>query len=180
MSGEIRDTLTGMLRERGASVVGFADLRDIPVDVPHGLPFGVSIGLSLSPAVIGRIERGPTAEYHAEYVRANERLSDLASHAAGFLRDRGFRAVVQEPTVESIEGDLKRTLRTPLPQKTVATIAGIGWIGKNALVITGEFGSALRLSSVLTDAVFEPGTPVTESRCIAVCPWTKRFLERNR
>ena len=36
--------------------------------------------------------------------------------------------------------------------KMLATLAGIGWIGKNALLVTKEQGSAVRFTAVLTDA----------------------------
>ena len=48
---------------------------------------------------------------------------------------------------------------TPLPHKTVATRTGLGWIGKNCLLVTKEYGSAVRLSSLLTDAPLPAGTP---------------------
>jgi epoxyqueuosine reductase QueG len=67
-------------------------------------------------------------------------------------------------------------LRTALPHKTVATRAGLGWIGKNALLITRTFGSAVRLTSVLTDAPFIADEPIDQSRCgncrvcVDICP----------
>ena len=43
--------------------------------------------------------------------------------------------------------------------------AGLGWIGKSALFTTKNYGSALRLSSVLTDAPLDIGKPILKSRC---------------
>ncbi|MDR0905560.1 MAG: 4Fe-4S binding protein, partial [Oscillospiraceae bacterium] len=54
---------------------------------------------------------------------------------------------------------------TILPHKTVATRAGIGWIGKSALLVTEKYGSMIRLSTVLTDAQLETAAPVDESKC---------------
>jgi epoxyqueuosine reductase QueG len=54
---------------------------------------------------------------------------------------------------------------TPLPHKTVATRAGLGWIGHSALLVTPGFGKAVRLTSVLTDAPFACAEPVDRSRC---------------
>ena len=68
------------------------------------------------------------------------------------------------------------TLSTPLPHKTVARLAGLGWIGKCALLVTPEFGSAIRLNSGVTDAPLDCDIPVEESRCgrcercVQVCP----------
>ena len=55
-------------------------------------------------------------------------------------------------------------------------MAGMGWIGKCALLITPEFGSAVRLTTILTDAPLTTAKPVTESacgecqECVDICP----------
>lgn len=54
---------------------------------------------------------------------------------------------------------------TPLPHKTVATRAGLGWVGKSCLLVTRAYGSAVRLSSLVTDAPLPWDTPVEESQC---------------
>jgi epoxyqueuosine reductase QueG len=54
---------------------------------------------------------------------------------------------------------------TVLPHKTVATRAGIGWIGKSALLVTREYGSMIRLSSILTDAPLYFAEPIDDSAC---------------
>lgn len=59
----------------------------------------------------------------------------------------------------------EETRITLLPHKTVATRAGLGWIGKCALLVTPEYGSAVRISSVLTDAPIETASPIDSSRC---------------
>lgn len=49
--------------------------------------------------------------------------------------------------------------------KFAAVQAGLGWIGKSGVLITGEYGPRIRLGAVLVDFPFEPGVPITESRC---------------
>ena len=60
----------------------------------------------------------------------------------------------------------EKTKSTPLPHKTIAGLAGLGWIGKHNLLVTPEFGSAICMCTVLTDAPIEPvlHTPVN-SQC---------------
>ena len=41
-----------------------------------------------------------------------------------------------------------------------ATSAGLGWIGKNGLLINREFGPRLSLVTVLTDAAIDTDMPV--------------------
>lgn len=52
-----------------------------------------------------------------------------------------------------------------MPHKTVAVMAGLGWIGKSALFITEEYGSAVRLTSVLTDAPVDYNKSIIWSKC---------------
>ncbi|MCX5832928.1 MAG: epoxyqueuosine reductase [Deltaproteobacteria bacterium] len=150
------------LKDGGASLVGFADLRDFPADARQSFPVGISIAVALDPAIISKITWGPTKEYYQEYARVNALLDRLGQHALDLLNKEGFRGLALQTTTEDFD---RETLRTSLPHKTVATKAGLGWIGKNALLITEAFGSALRLASVLTDAQFETARPVTVSRC---------------
>jgi epoxyqueuosine reductase QueG len=49
-----------------------------------------------------------------------------------------------------------------------ATSAGIGWVGKNGLLINPEHGPRLTLATVLTDAPLVTDAPFVSSRC-GVC-----------
>jgi len=150
-----------MLLSRGASVVAYADLRALPADARGGMPFGVSVAVALNGEILNEIATGPTAAYWDEYNRVNALLDELAKAAIGFLTERGFRAVAA-----AASGRVDpETLTTRLPHKTVATRAGLGWIGKTALLITKRFGSGVRLTSILTDAPLPAGEPVDESQC---------------
>ncbi len=52
-----------------------------------------------------------------------------------------------------------------MPHKTVAISSGIGWVGKSALLVTPEYGSAIRLISVLTDAPVVADKELKPTRC---------------
>jgi epoxyqueuosine reductase len=63
----------------------------------------------------------------------------------------------------------------PLMEKAIAVRAGIGWRGKNSLVITPEFGSWIFLGEILLDIELDFDTPVKEQcgkceKCIEACP----------
>lgn len=147
---------------RNATFVACADLRQLPESPRTGLPVGVCIGARLTRSIVAGITGGPTPEYAGEYVRVNELLQTLGEDCAGFLRGRGFRAVSFAPSVDLLD---RGSLETGLPHKTVATLAGVGWVGKCALLVTESHGSAVRFNSVLTDAPLPVGKPVKDSRC---------------
>lgn len=69
------------------------------------------------------------------------------------------------------------TLLAAFPHKLAAARAGLGWIGKNSLLVTKDFGLRVRLSTILINSDFPCATPVTESQCgqcaacVASCPY---------
>lgn len=165
--------LVSHLRKAGASLVGFADLSPLSEQATGGLRFGLSVGIALKPEIVATLGAGPTPEYHAEYDRVNGMLGQVTSEATDFLRARGFVATSGPATVRTVEAG-KDT--TPLPHKTVATRAGLGWIGHCALLVTPTFGPAIRLGSVLTNAPLSCAQPIESShcgrcrRCVEACP----------
>lgn len=157
----------------GASLVGFADLSQIPEDARYSMRFGVSIGVALDPSAVAEIRNGPTAKYRSEYGRVNALLWELARHCANLITGRGYHAIPKEPTGVGIDTGTQSTV---LPHKTVATRAGLGWIGKCALLITREYGSAVRITTVVTDAELQTAASVNDSfcgdcvNCVESCP----------
>ena len=168
----LNDELKSFLVSRGASLVGFADLHEIDTEARDGFPFGITIAIALNPQVMSKIKDGPTAAYYEEYKILNEILDNLGSATAQWLIDKGYKAKARPATFS----EDKANLSAKLPHKTVATRAGLGWIGKCALLVTKRFGSAIRLTTVLTDAPLVIGKPVNESlcghcaHCVDACP----------
>lgn len=120
--------------------------------------------MALNASFVNEIAEGPTQGYYSEYTRVNQFLTDLCANTVEDLNRRGYKAKAIDPTIP-ITGSALKTLATALPHKTVATRAGLGWIGKSALLITPSHGPAIRLATVLTDAPLEGGNPIDDSRC---------------
>lgn len=158
MSDELRE----LLISKGADLVGFADLGSIAPDIRYNLPVGISIAVALAPDIIAGIKDGPNWQYYNEYKRVNNLLDTLGRFAVRFLQEKRQKARWLAATNTGINWE---TLSTQLPHKTIATRAGLGWIGKCALLVTEEFGSAVRLTTVLTDAELPIGESVDISRC---------------
>jgi len=63
----------------------------------------------------------------------------------------------------------------PIQDKVWAQQAGIGWIAKNSIVITREYGSWVFLGEILTNLTLIPDSPHPQhcgtcTRCIEACP----------
>lgn len=156
----------------GASMVGFADLECLVPKKWSFLETGASIIVQLSNAIIDEIRNGPTFTYAYHYRTTNQLLDSIAAKASNFIQSLGYQAlpVPASQRVDSSE------LRGLISHKMVATRAGLGWIGKSALLITTTYGPRVRLVSVLTDAPIMTAKPISESQCgecmlcVEVCP----------
>lgn len=114
-------------------------------------------------AKIAKYARG--RDYHLDCGARLERL-------AAYLRELG--ATVARVFVDA----------GPVPERELAVRAGLGWIGKNTMVIRPGTGSFFFIGSVFTDLALEPDAPFTEehcgtcTRCLDACP-TQAFVGPN-
>lgn len=167
-----------LLADNGASLIGFADIEGLyrPADVtsspqsedsqtaPFDIPRyanGISIAIAIPGEVIVGIQRVPTMDYYNQYHALNCKLDQLATLCSEFIAAAGYHAYPQTLSATKEYG----IFRTILPHKTVAVRAGLGWIGKSALLVTEPYGSAIRLTSVLTDAPLDCGDSSLGSKC---------------
>lgn len=142
---ELKQELFRRLAAEGAAQMGVADLRGL---VPSGLETGVAVLVSLPRDLVRALQTAPTRAYYAAYHTLNAQLDRIVTRGADFLEQAGYRAWAQ--TTSAVVQDAGWS--TPLPHKTVATRAGLGWVGKSCLLVTRAYGSAVRLSSLVTDA----------------------------
>ncbi|MFN8534016.1 MAG: tRNA epoxyqueuosine(34) reductase QueG [Dehalococcoidia bacterium] len=69
----------------------------------------------------------------------------------------------------------------PLAERAVARAAGLGWVGKNTLLLTHRLGSWAFLGAIVTDVGLPVGSPLATTcgacdRCLRACP-TDAFPE---
>lgn len=72
-----------------------------------------------------------------------------------FLISRGYRAVIADGFNEDI----------CIPLKPAAVRAGLGWIGKNTLLLNEKYGSWQAIGAIITDADLAEIYPQTLNRC---------------
>jgi epoxyqueuosine reductase len=136
------------LLAHGAAIVGIAGLRGfLSGEIAH-LDKAVSIG----------VDR-----------RLNEDtlslLMKLQKRAVRSLKSRGYRTLAIPPDSDRKKGTFISQLYSLFNHKMAATSAGLGWIGKNGLLISADYGPRLSLATVLTDAPLDADAPMEYSLC---------------
>lgn len=157
----IKNELKEYLKNLGVSLVGFADLSNVDTSAFNNMNYGIAFGIKIRSKIIQAINEGPTKEYYEEYSKINKDLDNIVVSCVQYIERQGYNAIGQTSTYVTSDNNLT----TPLPHKTVATLAGLGWIGKNALLTTPEYGSAIRISSVITDMPLIVNIPINKSKC---------------
>lgn len=168
----------------GADYYGIADLtpvedmiRDQSGDVLTEYCRAISVGIGLFHPIVDelprRSERRVAVNYaHHGYGVINTRLDRLTSRLASLVQKNGYRAF---PIAASQRTDDGRICGL-FSHKLAAHMAGLGWIGKNCLLITPDMGPRVRWATVLTDAKLSPtGQPMEERcgdcrECADICP----------
>lgn len=155
--------LKNILKRNGATLVGFSDLGEkASPEFPH-LRYAVTIVRRLSDTVVETINGKPTIMYFHHYRTTNTKLDLLALDAVDFIESQGYSALPIAAS-QSTNTD-KDAYRGVFSHKMAAVLSGLGFIGKNALFITPEYGSKIRLATVLTDMPLSPEFPVMTRGC---------------
>lgn len=86
-------------------------------------------------------------EYLDEYYNSHQRAKKIAIKIADKIKQQNHNAIILDVAGDTDELNLK----IPFSNKASAHIAGVGWIGKNNLLTTCEFGPRLTWVTILTD-----------------------------
>ncbi len=159
---KLSEDIKELLLNLGADMVGIGDLSMVPAEDRKDMPIGISVVIAYHPQDLQGIEEGPTEDYYRAYNRINDKMDSIIIEGAKYLKDLGYEAIAQ--TQEEV-AKVETKYDSVLPHKTVATRAGIGWIGNNAILVTKKYGSAIRISTILTNAPLITEIPINESNC---------------
>ncbi|MDD4894607.1 MAG: 4Fe-4S binding protein [Candidatus Omnitrophica bacterium] len=161
----------------GIDLFGVADISEIKNNFSLSretlkkLDKAVCLGMRLSSSVLEEIAEAPTRLYFHHYRTANVFLDQAAIRIANFIQDKGYSAL-PVPASQILDW---QNQRAHLSHKELAISAGLGWIGRNNLLVNKRLGSQLRLVSILTDMPLKLDKKTKEDcgfckLCVKACP----------
>jgi len=111
-------------------------------------------------------------KFHRVLVRSKTDIEEKINRIKQLAERYGIKSFIP-PTSQTDETELK----APFSFKYAAVQAGLGWIGKNGVLVTRKFGPRVRLGAILMDYPLDCGNPVKKSfcgtcnACVEACPW---------
>ncbi len=174
---ENKKKLKKFAHDTGLDVFGVADVTEVREEfgldsmVRRQFDFGISLGKHLIRSVLDDIKDSPTGLYFHHYRQINYFLDRAALQVSLFIQEAGHKAL-PIPASQIIDWDKQLA---HVSHKKVALLAGLGWLGRNNLVVAQEFGSQVRLVTVLTDMPLTQDRPLeldcrTCTTCLSFCP----------
>jgi epoxyqueuosine reductase QueG len=121
--------------------------------------------------------------YAREYHKINSFLNDISKNLADVFDGIFIPATVEGIAVKNVEEYYEMTVS----HRVIAENAGLGWRGKNELIVNEKFSCALRFASVIVDRPLIRGRKVKFTcgeceACLEACPFlrNKNKLENYR
>jgi len=162
---------------QGISLFGVADIQSVKNSFQLSekllvkLDKAVCLGLRLSASVLDEISCAPTRLYFHHYRTVNASLDQTALKVANFIQNKGFNAL---PVPASIILDWENQ-KAHLSHKKLGVLAGLGWIGRNNLLVNKKLGSQFRLATILTDMPLKTDAQTKDDcgtcrLCVKMCP----------
>jgi epoxyqueuosine reductase len=171
--------LERVARDAGACSFGVASVERMrlnsaaspPSEELARFPYAVCVGCRLSDSIMDSLTNGPSRLYAYHYRVVNRELDRIALRVANEIQRIGYDAC---PVPSSQIIDWRENVGHT-SHRWAAYHAGLGWYGRNNLIISPEHGARVRYVTVYTDVLLPTSEPVDQDcgecrACVCVCP----------
>ena len=162
---------------QGIDLFGVADISKVKTDFMlskntlEKFDKAICLAVRLSQSVLEEIIDAPTKLYFHHYRTINAFLDQAALKVNNYIQKTGY-ASLPIPTSQILDWENQKA---HLSHKQLGVLAGLGWIGRNNLLVNEKLGSQFRLVSILTNMPIEADKPIKKDcnncrLCVEVCP----------
>lgn len=154
------------------------DITSLTFEENRGYSYAILLMKALPKEYVDKLNREAETDYTV-FANQENTTDALADQLAAMIQKVGYKAISQSEHGIDFRGEYdEKTKSSILPHKKIAIMSGVGWIGKNNLLVTEKYGAALSMCSVLTDmpVYAEKPEPILLGRCggcnlcVNICP----------
>ena len=163
----------------GADLVGIvktADMIEHADSILRILPKARNLIVVASRHSLAALQSANNQVAQFDTIHAYNECARSAHTVSRFLESQGFASVAVPAFIPIDMQEPKTGMRGEICWRRAGVRAGLGSYGENGLLITKEFGSAIRISGLLTSADLEADSPLEEDvcnhcmSCVEACP----------
>ena len=170
-------TLKKFCQEQGVDLFGVADIAEAKKDFMFSAGLledfdrAVCLGARLSKSILNEIKEAPTKIYFHHYRTVNAFLDQAALRLSNYIQRKGYNSL-PVPASQIVDWEAQKG---HLSHKNIGVLAGLGWLGRNNLLVNPELGGQFRLVTILTDMPLKTDKPTKLDcgscrACIIRCP----------
>jgi epoxyqueuosine reductase len=184
---ELRERVRELFLQRGLTRVGFTGAEPVEDRVSSWVKAGRHAGMEWMERSPGqradprrRLDGARSVICAAVAYPATDARGPIAGYARGEDYHRTLTAALRDAAGAMqalLPGVATRVCvdTAPLLERALAARAGLGWIGRNTMLLDEAHGPWLLLGEVVTDAAFPPDAPAIDrcgtcTACVAACP----------
>ena len=165
--------------EHGADLVGIvrvSDLSEHSESIFRILPTAQSVIVVISKHSLTAISSANNQVAQFDTIYTYDTCARAVHETSRFLEAEGFAAAAVPAFIPIDMEKPKYGMRGEICWRRAGIRAGLGSYGENGLLVTREFGSAIRISGVITSSDLEPDSPLSEDncdhcmKCVDACP----------
>lgn len=173
----MQEILQNFAEENHIDIIRVVDITSLSLEENRGYFRAILLVKALPKEYIDKLNCEKETDYTV-FSNYETKTDELADKLAAIIQEKGYRAISQSENGIDFRGEFdEKTKSSILPHKKIATMSGLGWIGKNNLLVTEKYGAALSMCSVLTDMPLDTvNTEIISSRCgecnlcVKACP----------
>ncbi len=179
IGGGMQEIIRNFAEENHIDIIKVVDITALSVEENRGFSYAILLVKVLPKEYIDKLnhEKETDHTFFLSYEIFNK-TDELADELATIIQEKGYKAISQSENAIDLRGEYdEKTKSSILPHKKIATMSGLGWIGKNNLLVTEKYGAAISMCSVLTDMPLNAvKSEIVSSRCgecnlcVKVCP----------
>jgi epoxyqueuosine reductase QueG len=163
----------------GANLVGIVRVSDLPEhreSISKILPSAQSVMVFAAKHSLAAISSANIQMGQFDTIHTYDQCAHAAHTASRFLESGGFLSVAVPAFIPIDMDDPKKGMRGEICWRRAGVRAGLGSYGENGLLITKQFGAAIRISGLVTSAELKADMPSDEDvcdhcmRCVEACP----------
>ena len=167
--GDLKERVKQAALSNGADLVGFtktSDLSEYKKNIERILPGAQSLAVIISAHGQSALRSANNQVAQFDTIHTYEACAKAAHMAVRFLESQGYPSVAVPAFIPIDMEKPKYGMLGEICWRKAAVMAGLGSYGENGLLITREYGAAVRVSGVVTTLNILPDDPLSEDVCI--------------